>query len=137
MAGMWEVGWNTPIKEAEQWEFPLRDFGIDEFVMSPVSGIQNAAVKEVANMETFLDEQRAANYTIVFVDESASDNLTDFQHPLDNVVYVFGRASLSPMVAFSKPGDLKVKIPTKRNQGLLWAHQAATLIAYDRFLKDL
>jgi hypothetical protein len=105
--------------------------------MSPVSGISNNAVKEVPDMEAFLIDQRSQGYSIVFVDENAPATLSEFDHPVDNVVYVFGKASLSPMIAFSKPEDKSIKIPTKSNLGLLWPHQVAVLILNDRFVKGL
>jgi hypothetical protein len=139
VAGLWEVGWNTPIKEAEQWEFPLRDYGVDEYIMSPVSGIglSNPNVKEVAELGDYLQQQRANGYTIVFSDERAEQTLDSFTHPADNVIYVFGKASLSPMVAYGQPQDLSLKIMTKNNLGLLWPHQAAVLIMADRLRKGL
>lgn len=139
VAGLWEVGWNTPIKEAEQWEFPLRDYGVDEYIMSPISGIglSNPGVKEVADLGVYIAEQRALGYTIVFSDERATQTLDNFTHPADNVIYVFGKASLSPMVAYGQPQDLSLKIMTKNNLGLLWPHQAAVLIMADRLRKGL
>ena len=64
IAGLWELGWNTPIKEVEQWEFPLRDYGVDEFIMSPVSGISNNAVKEVPDSLMKMRQLRYQNLII-------------------------------------------------------------------------
>src|SRR3989304_5735220 len=54
VAGLWERGWNTPIKEVELWEFPLRDFAVNEHIMVPVSGIENSYVTEVPNLGDWL-----------------------------------------------------------------------------------
>lgn len=50
VAGIWELGWNTPIKEIELWEYPLRDFGVDAFYMTPITGIQSQFVQEASRL---------------------------------------------------------------------------------------
>jgi hypothetical protein len=133
VAGLWELGWNTPIKEFDLWTHPLRDFGVEEFYMSPVTGI-DADVTEVPNLGDLLDEQRQ-HRPLVFVDEEARGSLRTFVHPPD-ALYVFGRTSLSPFVAYRQPEDRAVSIPTVYDKGLLWAHQAAVLVLYDREVKS-
>ena len=46
IAGFWELGWNTPIKEIELWEYPLKDFNVDKFYMTPITGIDSPYVIE-------------------------------------------------------------------------------------------
>lgn len=133
VAGLWELAWNTPIKEIELWEYPLRDFEVDQLYMTPVTGIVGPVI-ERGSMEEILQEHRDAGRRIVFVDEAGSIALTKFQHPTD-VLYVFGRASLSPWRAYGKPADLSVRIETPQNRGMLWPHQAASILLYDRMLK--
>lgn len=135
-AGLWELGWQTPLKEIDLWEYPLRDFGVDELIMSPISGIRNSFVKEVHDLGEELINLRNNNYTIVFVDEFGKEDLKSFNHPKDNVVYVFGKATLSPMIGYGIEGDQSLKITTIKNEGLLWPHQAACLILYDRMMKS-
>jgi hypothetical protein len=135
VAGVWELGWNTPIKEIELWEYPLRDFGVDELHMSPVSGISSLFVHEHSNLGPWIDQERVNGNTIVFVDENGVTDLDDFEHP-ENAVYVLGKASLSAMVAYGLEQDLSVKIKTKMNAGLLWPHQAITIVLNDRFKKE-
>lgn len=133
LAGIWELGWNTPIKEVDLWEYPLQDFGVSQLYMTPVSGIGNHSVTERATMEAVLAEN--SGLTVVFIDEHATVDLKDFTHP-DNALYVFGKASLSAWVAYNRPGDLSVKITTPEAKGLLWPHQAACIVLYDRMLKS-
>jgi tRNA(Leu) C34 or U34 (ribose-2'-O)-methylase TrmL len=135
VAGLWEFGWNTPIKELDLWEYPLRDFLVDEFVMSPISGIESSAVSEIADLGHYIDHRRAAGDSVVFLDERGAVPLPDFQHP-ENALYVFGKSSLSAMTAYGKPGDLAVVIPTPASAGLLWPHQAAAILLYDRMRKS-
>lgn len=134
VVGCWELGWNTPIKEVELWEFPLRDLGVSNFYMSPVSGITNVAVSEHNDIKLFLDSEREKDQTLVFIDEHGEDILSSFTHP-ENATYVFGKTSFSPMSSFKIEGDRSVKIQTVINSGLLWSHQAASIVLYDRMLK--
>lgn len=134
MAGVWELAWNTPIKEVELWEYPLRDFGVETLIMEPVSGIRNTFISETNNLGITLDELRAQGNTIVFVDENGTENLETFVHP-ENVVYVFGKASISPMLAYMKEGDRSVVIQTPNQIAGLWPHQCAVLIMADRVRK--
>lgn len=133
--GTWELGWNTPIKEVDLWQYPLRDLGVDRFYMEPVSGIRNDEVTEVSDMSATIQEHRDQNFTVVFVDEKGTVELEDFVHP-ENALYVFGKATMSPFVAYKKDGDQSLYISTKLNGGLLWPHQAATLVLYDRMKKE-
>lgn len=133
VAGLWELGWNTPIKEFDLWIHPLRDFGCEEFFMSPVSGIA-ADVIEVPDLGELIKEQRASK-SIVFVDEAGTTQLPEFEHP-DDALYVFGRTSLSPLTAYGQDDDQSVMIPTQYDKGLLWAHQAATIVLHDRLVKS-
>lgn len=137
VAGVWDFGWNTPIKEMELWEYPLKDYGVDEFIMSPVSGISNIYVTEVADLGLYINDHRNNGYTVVFLDEKASTTLENFVHPSDNVLYVFGKAAFSAMTAYGQPADTALKIVTPNNMGNLWPHQAAVLVLNDRFIKGL
>lgn len=132
VAGFWELGWNTPIKEIELWEYPLRDFGVETLYMTPITGIQSSFVQERASLEEILEENK--DLKIVFCDERAEASLVDFKHPKD-ALYVFGKANFSPLLGLMRKGDLAVKIDTVENKGMLWPHQAASIILYDRFLK--
>lgn len=134
VAGLWELGWNTPIKEAELWEYPLRDFGVDHWLMSPISGIDNLFVQEYRDLAAVIQDHRARGIPVVFVDEKGASPLREFVHPTD-ALYVLGKTSLSPLIAYGRSDDLSVRIETPLAGGLLWAHQAATLVLYDRQVK--
>ena len=54
VAGLWELGWNTPIKEADLWEFMLRDMGVNLWSMAPVSGITGRPVNEYNDMDEII-----------------------------------------------------------------------------------
>lgn len=135
LAGLWERGWITPIKEADLWAYPLRDFAVDGLCMSPISGIDSRHIKECASIEDAIADARQDELTVVFVDEGGSTPLQDFEHP-DNVLYVLGRSGTSPKALYEEEeGDLTVHIETPEGKGLLWAHQAASIILYDRSTK--
>jgi hypothetical protein len=132
--GAWESGYSYPLIEAEHWRYPLREFGVTDWVMTPVSGIAVPEVREVPDMLVELQEQ-AVSRRIVFVDEQGVTNMRDYTHP-DAACYVFGRSGFSPMRAY---GDVlehdSIVIPAGAGLGLLWAHQAAIMVLYDREVK--
>ena len=134
VAGSWELGWNTPIKEVDLWETMLRDFDVEEWYMEPVSGIVGHSVQEVASLEGLVEEHRTLKTPIVFIDEKGKTPLADFKHP-KNVLYVLGKASYSPLQALGRDGDMSVRIETPAQAALLWPHQAVAIMLYDRMKK--
>lgn len=138
VVGTWDIGWNTPIKEAELWQFTLAEYIVDQWFMSPISGIASGVpwLVEDAQMETRLALERAAGRTLVFVDEAAEVELLDYPHPTD-ACYVLGKTGFSPYVSFydETKGDEAVSIATRVNQGGFWPHQAISMVLQDRFRK--
>jgi hypothetical protein len=132
VAGMWERGWTAPIMEIEQWRFMLREYNIEEFIMTPVSGIADDFVTEYETLEQAIDAN--PDLTVVHVDADADVNLEDFNHP-ENALYLFGSANHDTDFC-KEDGHLSVKIPTINNQAGFWPHQAASIILNDRFLKS-
>jgi len=128
--GCWELGWSTPIMEFDLWYFPLRDFKVDEFIMCPNSGIARN-VTEFKDIQAAIDAN--PDLTPIFLDEDGETELSDFIHPVD-ALYIFGKASYSPFSAMAKKGQ-SVKIETGEGKGMLWPHQAASIVLYDRHLK--
>ena len=126
VAGCWELGWNVPLSEFDLWHFPLREYQVDEFIMTPVSGIK-ARVKEFQD----IPEALAANpeLTPVYVDENGEDTLGEFEHP-ENAIYILGKANYSPLRTAK---GLSVKIKTPDNGGRIWQHQAIVLVLQDRY----
>lgn len=127
----WEFGWNTPIKEYDLWHFPMREFGVDEIAFSPVSGINKKGIREFRSIEEMIDFY---NIPVVLGHENGNTNLVDFKHPED-ALYLFGRTSrdLFPAYGHIYP-SLRVETPVTK--GMIWGHQAASIIMYDRFLKN-
>jgi len=129
--GSWELGWNAPIKEYDLWKHMLDDFSIDKWIMSPITGISKNVI-EVPDISEYLDQQNWAD--VIFIDENGTIELEEFQHP-ENVIYVFGRTGFSAWEAFGRKGKA-VKIQTPAGAiGGLWAHQAAAIVLYDRWMK--
>lgn len=135
VVGTWELGWNTPILEHDLWVYPLRDFGVDYHVMTPVSGISTDHLTERADMRSVIEEERGNGQVIVFVDERGIVDLDEFIHP-ENATYVLGKASFSPFAAYSSASDMSVRIRTPNQLATLWPHQAITLVLNDRFKKE-
>lgn len=133
MAGLWEFGYACPLQEQGYWTYPLKDFGLTELCMCPVSGILPDNQVPLTEYND-LSEVIAANpdLTRVFVDENGETPICDFVHP-QNALYIFGKAGQASMATYKQDGDLSVSIPTCQNLGLLWPHQAAVLLMYHRF----
>lgn len=144
VVGHWELSWNTPIKEAELWNLPIRDFGLTDWRMWPVSGIvhheQAVTLTEYPNFQSILADLDDA-VTRVFVEPNSepfvldSVSLPDFKHP-ENVAYIFGSAHFNPTISNMRDQDLAVTVPTVLNDGVLWPHQCLVTIMYDRLVKS-
>jgi hypothetical protein len=135
IAGNWEIGWNTPFLEHDLWVYPLQEFGVEHWYMSPITGIaKSSSLTEVADIQEAINAN--PNLTVVWVEEFGKVPLNKFKHP-KKALYITGRTSFSPMNAgLSKPKDLSVKVETLANGGGLWAHQAITMVLYDRMKKS-
>ena len=131
VAGLWELAWSTPIMEYDLWAFVAQDFGVDEWIMSPVSGISRPRITEVPDIMEFIknEDQEA----LVFVEEEGETDLADFVHP-ENATYILGRTSLSPWIANKRQGT-SIRIPTPGQVGGFWGHQAIGIVLYDRLMK--
>jgi hypothetical protein len=137
VAGLWEQGWTVPIIEIDSWEYPLRDFCVNQFYMTPVSGVTGRWITEKNDIQEIIDEN--PDLTIVWVDETAETTLSDFEHP-DNALYIMGRTSTRPMITYGNETHKSVKIETKpdgSNQGMLWSHQSICIVLYDRLIKSI
>ncbi len=133
VVSFWELGWNTPIKEIDLWRYPLQDFGIDQFYMVPVSGIQSKKVSERISLIEVLSENKSL--TPVFVTEAGENILTDFVHPED-AIYITGRTNYSPFNNIKVENGVSVRVPTIMDKGILWGHQAMSIVLYDRMVKS-
>jgi hypothetical protein len=130
--GIWEKGWNIPIQEFDLWRMVMREYEVDEWIMTPVSGIVATKIKEAPDVQSVID----ANPTLtpIYIDEGSGGTLSEFVHP-ENCLYIFGRTSLSVWRMAGKPENC-IKFITPANKALLWAHQSAVVVLHDRFLKS-
>ena len=128
IGSLWEFGWNTPIKEFDLWHYPMREFGVDEIAMTPVSGIKNK-VREFHSVEEMIQYY---GLPVILCDELGETPLQRFEHPKEGALYLFGRTSRSLLGQYNYPS---IKIETPEEKGMLWGHQAASIIMYDRFCK--
>jgi len=143
VAGHWELSWSSPIKEADLWNLPLRDFGVSEWWMWPVSGVRNNEQRTVQlferdSLRTILEDN--GDTTKVFVEapgffDFETVMLNEFEHP-DDVLYIFGSAHFNPTVANMREDDVAVTIPTVEGKGVLWPHQCLVTVLYDRLVKS-
>jgi tRNA(Leu) C34 or U34 (ribose-2'-O)-methylase TrmL len=134
IAGLWELSWDTPMMESRHWELLKREFLVDKWLMSPVSGIKNRHVIETASIEESL--ALFPDYKVVWITEAeGGSDLESFVHP-EKVIYVFGKTNFSPFANMKREGDLSIKIKTPANKGLLLSPLCASVILYDRIRKN-
>ena len=143
IAGQWEIGYNAPLMEVYQWSLPLRDFGIKDWRMTPVSEITNrereVILTEYKDYEEMLDS--CSDLPRVFFEPRTNHQnpntiwLKDFEHPKD-CVYVFGSAHFNPTLRYKREQDIVVTIETLDNKGVLWSQQCVVVALYDRLIKN-
>lgn len=144
--GHWDIGYHAPITEQFYWSFPLRDFGVDEWIMTPVSGIKNKEQSKLTLTE-FDSYDEAFEYldpTLqrVFLEPRTKHFnpdttwLHEFEHPTD-CVYVFGSAHYNPTIKHKRESDIVVSVKTKDDKGVLWGDQCACITLYDRLIKGM
>ena len=130
---MWELGWNTPIKELDLWKFPMRDLGVDKLYMCPITDIVSSKVIEKATIQDVIDEN--PELQVVFVRETGTTSLIGFEHP-ENVLYITGKTNFSPFNDYKTEDSISLVVPTMVDKGLLWGHQAMSIVLYDRMIKQ-
>lgn len=139
VAGIWELNWNSPLVESWQWTFPLREFEVGDWAMSPVTGIKHNGSHAGLELEEYDSIKNMVNtfaddtYTRVFIDENGATPLEEFVHP-EKAVYFFGNAGRTP-AEYKTENDVSVKIATPANAGVLWPHQCLVTVLYDRMIK--
>lgn len=129
---MWELGWNTPIKEADLWMTVDNEFEIDQVYAVPISGIHSGIIKERKELSDVIKEN--PDHTIVWCHEKGAAKLKDFTHP-ENALYIFGKTNYSPFLNMAKDNEISLQIETPAENGMMWSHQAGGIILYDRFMK--
>ena len=139
VAGIWELGWNVPLNESWLWTFPLREFGVMNWHMTPVTGIiHNESHTDMVLTEHHTTQEMVQSippeYVRVFIDEKGATPLKDFKHP-KNAAYLFGKAGESP-ISCKREEDVSVYIPTIANNGVMCPHQVLVAVLYDIFSKE-
>lgn len=137
--GHWEIGYHAPITEQYYWSLPIRDFGIKDWNMVPVSGVhcreREVNLTEWKSYEEFFNKH--PDLIRVFIEPRTKQYnpdtvwLNEFEHPED-CVYVFGSAHFNPTIGFKREQDTVVSIKTAQDKGVLWADQAMCIVLYER-----
>lgn len=143
VAGHWEIGYYAPIMEVYHWAFPLRDFGVKEWFMCPVSGIKNP--EQQVNLTEFPDYaaifEKYPDIPRVFLEPRTNHQnpetiwLHDFEHPKD-CIYVFGSAHFNPSLGHKREQDIVVSIKSMMDSGVPWSNQCMMVVLYDRMVKS-
>lgn len=130
VGGIWERGWFNHRDELNLWHYPMKDLGVDELAMSPKArGLLSQKVRQFRSVEEMVQHY---GLPIIICTESGDSSLQNFEHP-ENALYLFNRTSGGQLPV--KP-DHTLRIETHANKGLLWGHQAASIILYDRLTKQ-
>lgn len=129
VAGVWEQGWFDFKTELNLWHYPLKDLGVDEFAMTPISGLNSNKVREFHSVEELVQYY---GLPVILCTEQGESSLNTFKHP-KNALYLFNRTT-GGQLPVSPTWTLSVE--THLNKGLLWGHQAASIILYDRLIKN-
>lgn len=132
------MNWNIPLSESYLWTFPLREFGVKHWAMTPVTGIRHNEGDKVITLTEYhtieeMVEEFSDDYVRVFVDEKGETTLDEFEHP-ENAIYFFGCAGRAPTEK-KREGDLSVRLQTVTNNGVMWPHQILVAVMYDRQTK--
>lgn len=145
VVGRWDYGYLLPLPEHYMWSLVLRDFGVSNWWMCPVSGIRNNEESRVPlNEKEYYNEifdVLDPNTPRIFLEPRTNHAnpdtiwLRDFEHPT-NCIYVFGSAHYNPSLNYKRETDLVVTIETVENQGVLWSQQCLGILLYDRLVKS-
>jgi hypothetical protein len=143
VAGHWEIGYYAPIMESYHWAFPLRDFGVKEWLMCPVSGVKNpdpqVNLKEYPDYASMFEDY--PDIPRVFLEPRTKHYnpdtiwLHDFKHPED-VIYIFGSAHYNPSIKYKRDQDAVVSIKSMIDSGVPWSNQCMMVVLYDRMIKS-
>jgi len=143
VVGAWELGDSvSPLTESYLWAWPLREFGVTEWRMWPVSGIRcpertvtltefhdiNAALEGLSGQRVFLEPDNSSFPLDTIM-------LHEFEHPED-AIYIFGSNHFNPTVGRITDDDVALQLPTVKNSGVLWPHQVMVTVLYDRLVKS-
>ena len=140
----WEIGWNTPLLEADLWLLPLRDFGVTEWWSWPVTGIRSREARVTLHERHDLREilKDAPDWRRVFFEpinpsqfKGPSVSLPEYEHAED-AIWIFGSNHFSPPMQVGREDDDYVTVPTFENSGVLWPHQVFAIAAHDRLVKS-
>jgi hypothetical protein len=142
VVGSWELGYSAPLTESYLWAWPLRDFGVVDWRMWPVSGIK-CPEQQVSLTEYPTIDDALAGLTgqRVYLEPSNGTFpldpiwLHDFEHPED-AIYIFGSVYFNPTVGRLTENDLVVQMPTLHDTGVPFPHQICVAVLYDRLVKS-
>ena len=142
--GHWELNYHAPVTEQFYYSFMLRDFGVKNWHMIPLSGIRNNEENHVLLLEwASYDEFFKAfpDLPRVFLEPRTerfnpeTTWLHEFEHPED-CVYITGSAHYTPSIAHKREEDTVVSVKTAIDNGVLWGEQALAITLYDRMVKS-
>jgi len=154
--GFWDnANWLYELSVAEKkylsfWRISAKAFGVDKLIMidldgrNPVCGDTEIEFEIYSTLEEALDAYPNAN--IVFLENETAvpdgisyENLNDFEHPSEDVIYIFG-SDFSGLALQSLDNEyiekgtvVNVEMPV--NASYPWATVMMGIVLYDRWLQ--
>jgi hypothetical protein len=143
VVGHWEIGYCTPIMEASYWNFVLRDFGVSDWRMTPVSGVRHNEQQKVTLTEfhSYNEALEGCQLHRVFIEprtrrfNPVTTWLHEYEHP-DDCIYIFGSTHRNPTLGRVREEDDVVSIKSKLDSGIPWASHCLMVVLYDRMVKS-
>jgi hypothetical protein len=145
----WEtfVGVDNPIYLADIWKDTIKPLGatnlfyIDEEGLNPKHGDESLPCKIYPALDDFIAEHK--DKTLVYLEAKRNipeaikyQELKDFKHPKENVIYLLGKDSSSlPLETLPLKSNFVVSISTRDNLAL-WSIVVAGIVLYDRKVKQ-
>lgn len=144
----WEtfVGVDNPIYLADIWKDTVKPLGatnlfyVDEERLNPQHGDELLPCTIYPKLDDFIAKHK--NKTLVYLEAERNmekdvefENLEDFKHPEEDVIYVIGKDSASlPLEKLPLENNHVVTIATRDNLAL-WSIVVAGIVLYDRKVK--
>jgi hypothetical protein len=113
----------------DTWFAPLAEYNLYNHI-SIAYNVQFQLIRDWSEAEI------PEGHLLVVAHETGSIESKDFDHPSDNVVYVFGRTGLHLLGNVPNP-DSVIRIDTPGSSDGVFGHQVAAIILRDRQIRGL
>ena len=135
IAGKWDTGWFSPLREFKMWETIMRPYNLDKLVMTPITGIKtfNITLEEYESLDDILNQYSSFKKVFFECPQAVGTflELKDYVHPDGDVIYIFGN-SASGNASYITEDDDVVGITTPIDLTIMWAINIISMVLYDK-----